>query len=226
VRNNKAQVGIGTLIIFIAMILVAAVAAGVLLKTSGSLQQKATVTGEQAQKEVSTNIKVTNVVGYTNSSDDGHIRALILTCQLASGSGDVKYDDIVLTYQEGNNYVSGIAWNNTGPRTGGSGGILYLNASINSAESIWNGSGWNGSESDKAVFYIRELKTKSPHNTVLEPNEIIEIVYWLEKNDGTDIPLDPDDQFVLTVQPKAGQVTTVKKTAPSVINQKYITEWG
>ena len=213
-KKNRAQVGIGTLIIFIAMILVAAVAAGVLLKTSGSLQQKATVTGEQAQKEVSTNIKVTNVVGYANTT--GQINALILTCQLASGSGDVKYDDIVLTYQEGNDYVSGISYN----------GTLSLNDAITSATHQAAANGSNQNDTDQAQFYIRELKVKSPDNTVLEPNEIIEIVYWIEKNDGTDIPLDPDDQFVLTIQPKAGQTTTVKKTAPSVINQQYITEWG
>ncbi len=222
-RNRKAQVGIGTLIIFIAMILVAAVAAGVLLKTSGGLQQKATVTGEQATKEVSTNIKVTNVVGYSNdTTSNKKIRALILTAQLASGSGDVKYSDIVLTYQEGDTYVSGIAYNST----------KALSASLYSVSGdiisgIENMNTTSGTDFDKAQFYIRRLKDRdtSP-NEVLEPGEIIEILFWIEKNDGTDVPLDPDDQFVLTVQPKAGQTTTVKKTAPSVINQKYTTEWG
>jgi len=216
-RNRKAQVGIGTLIIFIAMILVAAVAAGVLLKTSGGLQQKATVTGEQATKEVSTNIKVTNVVGYTENTNNNRVDAIILTAQLASGSGDVKYDDIVLTYQEGDTYVSGISYN----------GTLSLTASLSNVKN-------NASTYNKSIFQIRRLKDKASsgsENTVLEPGEIIEIVYWLTLNNGTELSaagnaLEPDDQFIVTVQPKAGQTTTIKKTVPSVISQQYITEWG
>ncbi|NOZ59799.1 MAG: hypothetical protein GXO66_09555, partial [Euryarchaeota archaeon] len=182
----------------------------------GGLQQKATVTGEQATKEVSTNIKVTNVVGYTNSTTNNRVDAIILTAQLASGSGDVKYDDIVLTYQEGDTYVSGIAY----------GGVLTLTDPLEKVNST-------ADTNNKALFMIRRLKDKDSagsENTVLEPGEIIEIVYWLVDNSGNELagsnPLKPDDQFVITVQPKAGQTTTVKKTVPSVISQQYLTEWG
>ncbi len=52
-RNNKqgAQ-GIGTLIIFIALILVAAVAAGVLLQTASSLQSKSLDVGRQSMQKI------------------------------------------------------------------------------------------------------------------------------------------------------------------------------
>lgn len=59
--NRKAIMGIGTLIIFIATILVAAVAAGVIISTSGVLQQKALLIGEQSRNRLINGIQITHV---------------------------------------------------------------------------------------------------------------------------------------------------------------------
>jgi archaellin len=66
--NRKAVMGIGTLIIFIATILVAAVAAGVIISTSGVLQQKALIIGEQAQNRLINGIEVTHVFVAGNTT--------------------------------------------------------------------------------------------------------------------------------------------------------------
>ncbi len=67
-HNKKADTGIGTLIVFIAMILVAAIAAGVLIQTATSLQNKALLTGMRSKNEVSTALSPIIVYGEYGSN--------------------------------------------------------------------------------------------------------------------------------------------------------------
>ncbi len=67
--DDTNALGIGALIIFIAIILVAGIAASVILQTVGNVEQRAAITGEQTTSDVATGIRVTDIEGeYTNRS--------------------------------------------------------------------------------------------------------------------------------------------------------------
>jgi len=90
--NRKGAVGIGTLIIFIAMVLVAAIAAAVLINVSGILQQRAMTTGKESIQQVSSNIVVVSISGTTDSGR-GNIENVSIAVSAAAGAGriDMKY---------------------------------------------------------------------------------------------------------------------------------------
>jgi flagellin FlaB len=94
--NKKGETGIGTLIVFIAMILVAAIAASVLLGTAGSLQQKSLTTGKQTQQEVSSGIQVVTLTATDGS--DGDIEAFEMLIKLTAGSDPLALNDTLLTF--------------------------------------------------------------------------------------------------------------------------------
>ncbi|WP_340817983.1 archaellin/type IV pilin N-terminal domain-containing protein [Methanolobus sp. WCC4] len=104
-KDTRAQVGIGTLIIFIAMVLVAAVAAAVLIQTSGTLQQKAQSTGKQATQEVSSNLMVKTIEGVRakNSSTEmsDTVDLLKLKVGLNVGSSPVDVNQVVVSITDG-----------------------------------------------------------------------------------------------------------------------------
>jgi flagellin FlaB len=103
-KNTQAQVGIGTLIIFIAMVLVAAVAAAVLIQTSGILQQKAQSTGKQSTQEVSSNLMIKNIEGVRakdSVNTSSTIDMLKLSVGLNVGSAPVDVKQVVISITDG-----------------------------------------------------------------------------------------------------------------------------
>jgi len=94
--SDRGQVGIGTLIVFIAMVLVAAIAAGVLVKTAGFLQTKSEQTGQEASSQVSNRAQVASA--YGNVANDGHVDFVNLTVMRGSGSDDVNLSSATIEW--------------------------------------------------------------------------------------------------------------------------------
>ena len=93
-KETKAQVGIGVLILFISALFVTAIAASVLISTTGGFQAKARTTGDQTRKDVSSMFFVMDVVG--SDGTDGNIEYLKQIIKLPPGSEPVNMDYMTL----------------------------------------------------------------------------------------------------------------------------------
>ena len=87
--------GIGTLIVFIAMVLVAAIAAGVLINTAGFLQTQAEATGEESTSQVSDRLQVVSQSGNV-TTDDGNqsVTDIDFVLAKAPGAGSIDLDQV------------------------------------------------------------------------------------------------------------------------------------
>ncbi|MHB8587132.1 MAG: archaellin/type IV pilin N-terminal domain-containing protein [Thermoplasmatota archaeon] len=103
--GDEAEVGIGTLVVFIAMVLVAAVAAAVLINTSGLLQARASATGKQATQSVTSNLMVLSIYGQRNNTLSSSVDVLKFDIGLAAGAPAVDITKLVIRYSDGSNVV-------------------------------------------------------------------------------------------------------------------------
>ena len=94
-EEERGQVGIGTLIVFIAMVLVAAIAAGVLINTAGFLQTQAEATGQESTSQVSDRLQVVSQSGtFDDTLGNGQIDTMDFVLAQSPGSDNVDLSEV------------------------------------------------------------------------------------------------------------------------------------
>lgn len=93
--TERAQVGIGTLVVFMALVLVAAMAAGTLVDIGSLLQSQGDATGEQATGQVTNSVTVTGAFAeVTGDTDDalanGTVAEVELVVAPSAGAGNIN----------------------------------------------------------------------------------------------------------------------------------------
>jgi flagellin FlaB len=105
--NERGDIGVGTLIIFIAMVLVAAISATVLIYISGSFQQKTTKTSKEEPQQISSNVVVERVLGdRTDPRDDkklfDNIQNLTFRIKIDAGTTSINLKQVIVTVMDSN----------------------------------------------------------------------------------------------------------------------------
>ncbi len=136
-EKDVADVGIGAMIVFIAMVLVAGIAASVLIQTAGKLETQAMSSGQQTIAEVSSGIAVIDIVGMKNTK----LNFLGITVRARAGAPDIDINQTRLVLSDGVKKVVLLynGWRNPG----------HYNATVNiSNAQIFDTGDWSALDSE------------------------------------------------------------------------------
>ena len=91
--EDVGDIGIGAMIVFIAMVLVAGIAASVLIQTSTKLETQTLKTGRETLAEAASGLKIEFIEG---SNTSGKIKKLAIECTARAGATDIDLAQVVI----------------------------------------------------------------------------------------------------------------------------------
>ena len=97
--NEEGSIGIGAMIVFIALILVAAVASTIIIKTAEELQQNAEQTSADTRQQISGKVALVDVIVRSTADDLGagggdHVASMDVIWRVSSGSTGMYPADV------------------------------------------------------------------------------------------------------------------------------------
>jgi len=96
-ERDVGAIGIGAMIVFIAMVLVAGIAASVLIQTSGKLEMQAMKSGQETIAEVSSGISVFDIVGKKSTD----LKYIGITVRARAGAPNIDLNETIIILSDG-----------------------------------------------------------------------------------------------------------------------------
>jgi flagellin FlaB len=184
-NRDRGQVGIGTLIVFIAMVLVASIAAGVLINTAGFLQTSASETGQGASEGATDRVQVTgDVIGQV---DGNQVDRIELNVKRVSGAGNINLEDVTVQFVGPNGNADLTHGGNSGAGSASAGAEEFGVTAVQGSAPVL--------ESDSDVLKIVIAADGSGALQKLDPGESASITIVTEAGGETDVPITVPDSL-------------------------------
>jgi len=225
--NDRGQVGIGTLIVFIAMVLVAAIAAGVLINTAGLLQSQAEATGEESSEQVTDRVQVSSVSGTaikedTDQNDEtwerddvDEINIIETTVLRSPGAGDIDLTNAIIeVFAEGESETLTFADNDDQfEDNGDTTAIAPAGATF---ESGGGDTDFEPNDFDSEEFLIQNIQD-ADDGTLSDSSDRAKLLFNLEDVGDEGAGLSEGESVQLSITTASGGTAFVEKRAPSSI---------
>jgi len=207
--QKKGAVGIGTLIIFIALVLVAAVAAAVIINTASNLQHKAARVGQESTKQVASGVQVVKVVGY--APDNSQINKLIIFISPNIGD-EIDLSSTIVTISNGDKKASLVYDNNS---------FIY-NTTITGTDDIFSSAWPSNIAKDKFGIIVLQDADGSMNNTAHPTMNFGDKAVIAIELDDIGMTISPRDRVYGEVIPEYGASGIIEFIAPSTFTEHVI----
>lgn len=191
-RNKKSIMGIGTLIIFITTIIVSAMAAGIIINSTGLLKESAMKVENAALAQLVTGIDIVNVYAMGNITSQT-LNEFELIGRLRPGSDAIQMNQVGLSF--------------TGPNITSS---AFLN------ESKLNNKCTFDNLTPETEFCMVNLF--GGNSSVIQEGDLFIIRYKLKEADSLPVRTN----FEVSIQPRSGASETLELTTPNLVLAKKV----
>ena len=192
-RGKRAVVGIGMLILFIATILISALASGVIIRATDQLQARALEVEEASRSRLVNRIEIVTLYAQVNTSEQ-QVSGFEMMTRLAPGSYEINLDGLNINFFSAADSYE----------------MRFANVEANQTECT----------PDNIIIGREYCITEVFGNAdqILEQGEVVKILFWFNESDR----MGPDEPFHISFIPRDGAVVNVYGTTPKDLNRRLV----